>query len=762
MSDPKTDKSGINKSDYFNDPAYRKSVQKILKFEKRLKKVLWVGIPAVTVLILFVIFSSLTNLPSLEELENPKPELASVVYSNDGEVIHRFFNTNRRLVPLSEMSPLVVNALLASEDRRFYDHWGFDLVRTIKAMGINIATMSIEQGASTITQQLSRTLFLKSAEQTYTRKIRELYTAIQIERTYTKNEILAMYLNSVYFGSGAHGVQAAAQTYFGKTAKELNILEAATLIGILPSPNRYNPVTRPGKAFDRRNIILYNMREVGYISDADYQTLIKEPVTTHFTSVTDMGLAPYFTERVRQYLQDEGDVRGFNLYNDGLSIYTSIDSKMQKIANSVVTSHLDSIQVYFDRTFKWDNDLMNILIQETTPYQNAILQKERPAEALKRFRLNKAFTDSIKNEKKNLQAAFVVLDQHNGYVKAWVGGRDFSKTKFDHVALAKRQPGSSFKPIIYSVVIDKGYPPTYEVLNQPITIEDATVPGGWWTPKNAEGEFGGMTTLRDALKESLNLITIRLVMDIAKPTDVVQYAQRMGITSKLQAVNSIALGSSEVTPLELTSAYGTFPNEGVHVEPILVLRAEDINGNLILENRAPSQEVFSKETAYILTSMLQTVINQGTGASARGRYKFYGPAGGKTGTTNEHGDAWFVGFTPDLTAGVWVGNDDRRIHFQTMEFGQGARAALPIWAKFMKQVYDRSDINIERGNFVKPPGIFEMVICRETKKTATEFCPDTYIETFTKLTAPTTSCDKHTSAESSKPEAKPVRKKIGF
>lgn len=762
MSDPKTDKSGINKNEYFNDPAYRKSVQKILKIEKRFKKVLWVGIPALTILFLIVIFSALSNLPSLEELENPKPELASVVYSNDGEVIHRFFNTNRRLVPLSEMSPSLINALLASEDRRFYEHWGFDLVRTIKAMGINISTLSIEQGASTITQQLSRTLFLKTTEQTYTRKIRELYTAVQIERTYTKNEILAMYLNSVYFGSGAHGVQAAAQTYFGKTAKELNVLEAATLIGILPAPNAYNPVSRPAKALDRRNLILFNMREVGYISDAAYKELIKQPVETKFTSVTDMGLAPYFTEEIRQYLQDEGEVRGFNLYNDGLSIYTGIDSKMQKIANAVVTSHLDSIQVFFDKTFTWDNDLMNIMIQETTPYQNAVLRRERPQEALKRLRLNKAFIDSIKQEKKILQAAFVVLDPHNGHVKAWVGGRDFSKTKFDHVSQAKRQPGSSFKPIIYSVVIDKGYPPTYEVLNQPITIEDATVPGGWWTPKNSEGDFGGMTTLRDALRESLNLITIRLVMDIAKPSDVVQYAQRMGIKSKLQAVNSIALGSSEVNPLELVSAYGTFPNEGVHVEPVSVLRVEDINGNLILENVPSSQEVFSKETAYIVTSMLQTVINQGTGAATRGRYKFYGPAGGKTGTTNEQGDAWFVGFTPDLTAGVWVGNDDRRIHFQSMEFGQGARAALPIWAKFMKQVYDRTDINLERANFIKPPGIFEMIICRETKKTATEFCPDTYVETFTKLTAPTTTCDKHTTADQAKPESKPTRKKIGF
>jgi len=762
MSDLLSDKNGINKDEYFNNPGYRKSVSKFLKFERRLKRSLWIGIPVVTGLFLFILIMAFQDLPSLEELENPKSEMASVVYSDDGEVIHRFFNTNRRIVPLSEISPNAINALLASEDRRFYEHWGFDLVRTVKAMAINVATLSIQQGASTITQQLSRTLFLKTAEQTYTRKLRELYTAVQIERTYTKSEILSMYLNTVYFGSGAHGIQAAAQTYFGKNARDLNVLEAATLIGILPAPNSYNPISRPQKALDRRNLILYNMKEVGYVSEDAYQKLIVTPIETKFTSVTDMGLAPYFTEEVRQYLQDEGDARGFNLYNDGLSIYTTIDSRMQDIANKVVVEHLDSIQVYFDKTFTWDPELVSILVQETTPYQNAVLKKENPAQIMKRLRADKAFMDSLKNEKRWLQAAFVVLDPHTGFVKAWVGGKDFSKTKFDHVSQAKRQPGSSFKPIIYSVVIDKGYPPTYEVLNQPITIEDPTVPGGWWTPKNSEGDFGGMTTLRDALKQSLNLITIRLVIEIAKPSDVVQYAQRMGIKSRLQAVNSIALGSSEVTPLEMASAYGTFPNEGVHVDPVSVLRVEDINGNVVLENSPGSQEVFSKETAYIATSMLQTVMNEGTGAATRGRYKFYGPAGGKTGTTNEHGDAWFCGFTPDLTAAVWVGNDDRRIHFQSMEFGQGARAALPVWAKFMKKVYERPDIRLEKANFIKPPGVFELQICRDSKKIATEFCPDTYVEVFTKLTAPTVPCDKHTSAGAVEADKKPAKKKIGF
>ncbi|NUQ82189.1 MAG: PBP1A family penicillin-binding protein [Bacteroidetes bacterium] len=763
MAEQEHDQHGLDKDRYFNDPDYRRKVQKFREWELWFRRVLIIVSLLIVVPIVLLLSFSLTDLPSLEELENPRQELATNVYSYDGEVIHRFFNTNRRRITLAEMSPHVVNALLASEDRRFYDHWGFDVVRFFKAMYVNLSTLSFSEGASTITQQLSRTLFLKSQEQTITRKIRELYTAIHIEVTYTKNEILEMYLNQVYFGSGAYGIQAAAQTYFNKNARDLTVLEAAALIGALPAPNTFNPVNRPEKSQERRNLILLNMVDAGYLTADDYRKLKTEPTLTDFRPITDLGQAPYFTEQVRQYLQNEGEGRGFNLYNDGLSVFTTIDTRMQTIADQVVKGHLDSIQVHFNQTMVWEDDLMRVLIKETTPYMNATqIRGEDTTRVMNRLKKNKAFIDSLKAAKSVLQAGFVVMDPRTGMVKAYVGGRDFNTVKFDHVALARRQPGSSFKPIIYSVVIDKGYPPTYEVLNQPITIEDETVKGGWWTPKNSEGEFGGMTTLREALRKSLNLITIRLVLDIAKPSEVVQVARRMGITSKLWAVNSIALGSSEVTVMELTSAYSTFPNEGLHAEPLMVMRVEDINGNILLENSPQNQEVFSKETAYIVNNMLQTVINRGTGAGIRARFGFFQPAGGKTGTTNDHGDAWFVGYTSDLVAGVWVGFSDRRIHFQTMEHGQGARAAMPIWAKFMKDVYDNRDIGMPSSTFRKPNGIYEMMVCSESKKIAGSFCPEPYQEVFTKLNAPTETCTVHTEAGTVKPEEKPKKKKIGF
>lgn len=754
----KPPKNGIDQDKFFNDPKYRKSVQSVLKFEKRFKFAIAFIVPLILTILGLMIYFSITSLPSLEELENPKPDLASVVYSEDGEVIHRFFMTNRRLVRESEISPSVMNALLANEDRRFYDHWGFDLVRFLKAVIVNLKTLSASQGASTITQQLARTLYLNDQSTTLTRKIRELFTAIQIEQTYTKSEILNMYLNVVYFGSGAHGIQSAALTFFGKDAKDLTVPEAATLIGVLPSPGRYSPVMNPDKSMERRNLIMFNMKEVGYISEAEYQEFKKEPIETKFTPITDMGLAPYFTENVRQQLEKESQQYNFDLYRDGLNIYTTINAKMQRIANAVAIQHMDSIQTYFNTDFVWDDELLNTILSETTPYANAILKKENPDAVLARMKKNKHFIDSVKTAKMVLQDAFIVIDQHTGFIKSWVGGRDFNTTKFDHVSQAKRQPGSTFKPITYSVAIDNGYPPTYELLNQPVAIEDEKSKGSWWTPKNSEGEFGGLTTLRDALRKSLNLITIRLVLDVAKPAQVVEYAKRMGIKSPLGAYYSIALGSYEVTPLEMTSAIGTIGNGGVHIDPIGIREVDDKNGNQIIKYTPIQNEAFSKETAYIMTSMMSSVIDSGTGTSIRFRYRFFGPAAGKTGTTNDQGDTWFIGFTPELVGGVWVGNDDRRLHFPSMEHGQGARAALPIWAKFMKQVYDSKEINMKKGEFIRPPGVISLPVCTVTKKVATEFCPSTYNEVFTKRSVPE-QCDVHTSADSKVEEKTNTRKK---
>jgi len=759
MSEKPQKENGIDQERFFNEPGYRKTVQKVINFEKRVKLLAVFIIPLFATILGLMIYFSWANLPSLEELENPKPDLASVVYSDDGEVIHRFFMKNRRLVGDADISKFVPEALLANEDRRFYDHWGFDLVRFIKAVWVNVSTLSAAQGASTITQQLARTLYLNDQSTTLTRKIRELFTAIEIERTYTKSEILNMYLNIVYFGSGAHGIESAAQTFFGKNAKDLTVAEAATLIGVLPSPGRYSPVQNPDKSKERRNLIMFNMKEVGYITEAEYNEYKKLPIETKFTPVTDMGLAPYFTENVRQQMEKESQRYGFDLYRDGLNIYTTINAKMQRIANESAVEHMDSIQIYFDQDFVWDDETLNLMLSETTPYANAMLRKESSKAVLSRLKKNKAFVDSVKASKMTLQNAFVVIDPHTGYIKSWVGGRDFNTVKFDHVSQARRQPGSTFKPIIYTVAIDNGYAPTFELLNQPVAIEDVNSKGSWWTPKNSEGQFGGLTTLRDALRHSLNLITIRLVLDIAKPTQVVDYARRMGIKSPLSPYMSIALGSYEVTPLEMTSAIGTIANGGVHIEPIGIKEVDDKNGNQLFKYTPIQNEAFSKETAYIMTNMMQSVMDSGTGVAARSRYHFYGKAAGKTGTTNEQSDTWFIGFTPELLGGVWVGNDDRRIHFPDMTHGQGARAALPIWAKFMKKVYESREIGMKKdGEFVRPPGVISLPVCSKTKKVATEFCPTTYNEVFTKRSVPE-QCDVHINADSKDEEQSKTRKK---
>lgn len=753
-------KSPVDKELFFNDPKYRRTVQRVHGIEKYFKRTLIVIIPFALTLISVLVYLAFKNLPSLEELENPKPELASIVYSEDGEVIHRFFMKNRRLVTPNEISPYVMKALLDNEDRRFYDHWGFDLVRFFKAFWVNVSSLSVSQGASTITQQLARTLYLNDQSITLTRKIRELITAVEIEKTYTKDEILNMYLNTVYFGSGAHGIQAAAQTFFGKDAKDLTIPEAATLIGVLPSPGRFSPIINPDKCIQRRNLILFNMKQVGDISENQYEALKNSELVTNFTPITDMGLAPYFTENIRQQLERESQIYKFDLYRDGLNIYTTINAKMQRYANLSLTSHMDSVQVNFNREYLWKDDLLTTMLKETTPYMNAIKNNESEKAILARLRADKAFVDSVKLAKQYLQSGFVVIDPHTGNIKSWVGGRDFNRVKFDHVSQARRQPGSSFKPIIYTVAIDNGYPPTFELLNQPVAIEDEKSNGGWWTPKNSEGEFGGLTTLRDALRKSLNLITIRLVLDIAKPQQVIDYARRMGIKSKLEPYKSIALGSYEVTPLEMTAAIGTFSNNGVYREPITMTDVTDKNGNLIIHYNSMQNEAFSKETAYIMTSMLQSVADSGTAVSIRFRYKYYGPVGGKTGTTNEQGDAWFVGFTPELVAGVWVGNDDRRITFPNMSIGQGARAALPIWASFIKRIYSDPEIGMKSGEFVRPPGVFTLPVCVKTKKAATPFCPVTYQEVFTKRSVPE-QCDVHINEEAKQEDLqnKNVRKK---
>lgn len=665
------------------------------------------------------------DLPSLSELEDYKPKLASKVYSADMKVIHEYFEQKRSYVPLEEIPAKLIQAVIASEDRKFYDHWGVDVKRFFQAAFINLINLSYKQGASTLTQQLARQLYL-TLEKTIARKIKEMITTIRIERTYTKEEILEMYLNQMNFGHGAYGVQSAAVKYFGKDVREITVDEAAMLVGLLKAPSHYTPFNDPGKARTRRNIVLNAMRELKYLTEDEYAGYSKKPVTVLKTSINASGIAPYFTEYIRQKLQAK---YGYDLYTAGLSIYTTLDSRAQAYAEKAVENHLPILQRVV-KEYHIKKGLLEDLLDPDFLKSNGV----------QNLLQDSTFVDSLVNVKVPVQVALVSIDPRNGHILAFVGGRDFSESKFDRVVQARRQPGSAFKPFVYTVAIDNGYPTTYEVLNQPVVVYQPD--GTRWSPQNYDLSIGGPVTLREGLKKSLNLVAVRVLQNvIQKPSLVVKYAQKMGIKSPLQAVDAIALGASAVTPLEITSAYGVFANGGVLVDPVAILRVEDKNGNVVEQNMPRREEVLRPETAYIMTDMLRSVIDSGTGASARWKYQFYRPAGGKTGTTNNFNDAWFIGFTPQIVTGVWVGVDDYRI---SLGNGQsGSRAALPIWAQYMKAVHDT--LALPKLDFQMPDGVKRVTICLNTKLLANDECPNPGEEVFFSALAPTRYCEEHLS-----------------
>ncbi|MGA9119100.1 MAG: PBP1A family penicillin-binding protein [Bacteroidota bacterium] len=693
-----------------------------------------------------------SGLPSLARIENPKAELATKVYSADGEVLDMFYIKNRSHLSFNEIPKQVIVALIATEDKDFYSHWGVDLPRFLKAMVKNVV-FHAHEGASTITMQLSRNLYLGHSDRTIfdtvTRKIREFITAIQLERAFTKDEILEFYLNVVYFGRGAYGIQAASQVYFGKDPGELSLPETATLIGLVKGPGYYDPVTHPDRALARRNIVLSQMAKYDNISPAE--EIEAKAIPLQLRSAEEMsstGIAPHFVEYIRQQLTQKAEKYGFDLYRDGLSVYTTLDSRMQRAANRAVEEHLAIYQPLFDKQWIWAKQheaLLQVIdqtIQLSPEYRKAANQHDRDsvANALKH---DAAWVDSVKHVAQTIDVGFVALDPRNGHILAMVGGSNFRSFKYglNHVTQIKRQPGSAFKPFVYTVAIDNGYPPSYEILNQPVTIMMAD--GTEWKPSNFEGDFGGMTTIREAVKHSINLVAVRaMIENIAPVSQVVEYAHRMGISSYLPPYASLALGSGEVSPLEITSAYGVFANHGVRVDPISILKIEDKDGNVLEDNTPAQREVLSEETAFIMTTLLEGVVNGGTGAHVRDYFQL--PAAGKTGTTTDFADAWFIGYTPQITAGVWVGFDINSVHFTNWD-GQGGRAAAPIWGRFMKYVYEDPTIGMPLEYFQKPDKVLEEKICTETKKLATPYCPQTMTEYFTEKTLPP-KCDKHATA----------------
>ena len=673
------------------------------------------------------------GLPSLEELENPNPELASLVYSEDGVLLHKFFLKNRTFIPLKSIPLSARYALIATEDVAFYQHWGVDLRRLTLAMGENILKGRTRwQGASTITQQLAKNLYL-TQERTLTRKVKELVTAIELEKTYTKDEILALYLNTVYFGSGAYGIEAAAYTYFGKPASRLTLPESATLIATLKNPTAYNPSKDPSSSVSRRNLILSLMEKAKFITPKQAATAQKTPLVLKYTPVNHQGLAPYFTEYIRQTIKPFTMLGSVDLYRDGLSIQTTLDSRMQNYAQLAAAEHLAELQAAFDRSWRWPEPLKNQILRESERFKGLLEDGLSDQEAMAKVKADKPWVNELLQSKTRIQVALVAIDPTNGHVKAWVGGNKFSpddyKYQFDHVWQAKRQPGSTFKPFVYTAAIDKGIPANFQVLDQPLSLDSGN--GTVWSPRNSDGSSGGMTTLRTALAHSLNQVTVRLAYERLTSSEIISYAKRMGISSPLAPNLSIALGTSEVTPLELAGAFSTFANNGIWNEPVSILKVEDKHNRLLSAYKPNRRFAIDSTTNFVMVSMLKDVITRGTGAAVRARYGFDIEAAGKTGTTQSMRDAWFAGFTPQLVAVVWTGFDDERIKFTSMEYGQGARAALPIWARFMKHCYSDRSLKLENRYFHIPETVIAVPISGPTNTPSDLLGNNVYVEYYT-------------------------------
>ena len=670
-----------------------------------------------------LIFWTARDLPSLTQLEHFEPTLVTKVLSADGKVIKEFFFERRDYVPLKDIPILMQKAIISTEDKRFYSHWGFDLKRTMKAAYIDLIHLARLEGASTITQQLARDLYF-TQQKVFIRKIRELITAIQIERTYSKDEIIEMYLNHIWFGHGCYGIKAAAEYFLNKSVKDLNLEESALLAAIVNVPAVYSPINHTERALKRRNLVLSLMYRNGELSEEEYLQAKEKPIVLGEggrPGRNDIG--PYFTEHIRRTLEKQF---GTDLYTGGYTIHTTLDSRMQKFAESATKAKLSKLQEIVRNRFKNPvkfQELLDKFVKDSSLHASIMKDTTK--------------VDSLINQYAAVQTAFIAINPKNGHVLAMIGGRDFVESKFNRAVQAKRQPGSAFKPFIYTAVFDNGYPPTFEVLNQPIAL---FMPDGTrWQPRNFTRKLGGLTTLRNALKFSLNLPSVRLLQDVVPPQQVVEYAKRMGLTTNIRPVAALALGTSEVIPIELVSAYGLLANKGILVKPVYITKIVDRRGEVIFQEIPERKEVLSEQTAYIMTSLLETVLDHGTGSSARYLYGFRRPGAGKTGTTDKHTDAWFVGYTPQIAAGVWVGIDDPSISLGEKQ--TGSTAALPIWANFMKSVYDSIDYPVE--HFEMPEGIIKLTICEESK-VKKKYCPKFFDEVFKVGTEPLEECPIHT------------------
>ncbi|HOZ08532.1 MAG TPA: PBP1A family penicillin-binding protein [candidate division Zixibacteria bacterium] len=684
------------------------------KFRRDRLRTMLVGLVALALLLLAVaayktyrVYQS--DLPSFEQLHNIEPSLKTKIYDRNGILIQEFFSENRALTPFDQMPPDLVNMLLASEDRKFYDHWGIDVRRVLVVAFSNLLSWDIKAGASTITQQLARMLFL-NREQTFDRKFKEALTAVKLERTYSKQEILEMYLNQYYFGSGAYGVAAAAHNFFGKNVAELTISDDAVLIGMLKAPNSNSPFRYPDRALKARNRVLYSYYTYGGLNRAQYDSLKDEPLVVTPPS-ENVGDAPYFTEEIRQYIFDRyGESM---LYSGGLKVFTSLDVGLQRAAEAAVARKVDSLRARIERMYTLGNPDYTELLPDTVDAQG------RPIRAYK-----------------HVQGAFVAIDNATGDVLALVGGRSFEATKYNRATQGRLQPGSAFKPFVYTAAVDNGFRTSDLIDDLPIVLD---IPGAsQWRPHNFDDKFMGPITLRDGIRLSRNLVAIRLLLRI-KPEQAIFYARRMGITTPLQANPSLALGTSEVIPIELVSAFSVFPNKGIHIPYRMIHKIVDRYGSVIEDNTAiQKEEVLSEQTSYIMVNLMQSVVDAGTGRGVRSR-GFTRPAAGKTGTSNNFCDNWFIGFTPQITAGAWVGFDVKTSLGRSQD---GAKNGVPIWTEFMMAAHDTLPIL----DFEEPEGIVHADVCLESGELATDRCTDVRTEIFTADSQPTQRCRLHPSS----------------
>ena len=694
-----------------------------------IKQSIYTVLAGLVIIFAYILYLSI-DLPSVDQLENYDPDLVTRIYSADGILLNELFFEKRVFVELSQIPQHMLDAVVAKEDQRFYDHWGISLRDVLRAVVINTVTMSYRSGFSSLTQQLARNLYDNIGfKKTIIRKIKEVITAIQIERTYTKDEILEMYLNSVHFGHGTYGVQAAAKRFYGKQAYELTLDESALLVGLLPAPARYSPVRFPERALTKRNVVLRVMRDQKFISKAEY-TEARARLLDSVQQEQSRGTAPYFTEYVRRFLEREDDELGVNIYRDGLKIYTTLDSRLQKIAeDAVVKSVLTNQQKMNQRIFNDEEEFSKLAYLGIYPEDTVKLMMAGEMEMYEDLR-----------DKLLVQSSFVALDIRTGSILAMVGGRPDYPDQFNRATQSLRQPGSVFKPFVYTTAVDNGVPVTRQLLNQPVVLNVRNADGEWvkWMPKNYDGSTGGLTTIREGLRRSMNLISVRMVQEVVPALAVKQTARRMGVSTDIRAVDAIALGTSEVHLIEMVAAYGTLANKGVYCKPFGITRIEDRYGNVLKDYFPQKEEVLSAETSYMMTSLLQTVLDRGTGGSVRWKYHFYHPAAGKTGTTQGWTDAWFVGYSPYIAAGAWFGVDDPQVSLG--KGSDGSKAALPAWARFMRDSHD--SLSYSRKEFDQPERIEKVKICQVTKDLPVKLCP-LETEVFVRRTEPTKQCTVH-------------------